>query len=45
MTSGSTVPDIALALNCPEWKVTHVIHRSCTRLSLGRRTWAAARAA
>ncbi|MEV0905507.1 hypothetical protein [Streptomyces hokutonensis] len=33
--------DIALALNCPERKVQHVIHRSCIRLSLGHRTWAA----
>ena len=45
LADGLSSEDIALALNCPERKVQHVIHRSCTRLSLGHRTWAAARAA
>ncbi|MEV0908002.1 hypothetical protein [Streptomyces hokutonensis] len=45
LADGLGAADIALALNCPERKVKHVIHRSCTTLSLGHRTWAAARAA
>ncbi|MEV8548006.1 LuxR C-terminal-related transcriptional regulator [Streptomyces sp. NPDC051572] len=45
LADGLSSEDIALTLNCPERKVKHVIHRSCTRLSLGHRTWAAARAA
>ncbi|MFI6551112.1 hypothetical protein ACIBO9_48580 [Streptomyces prunicolor] len=41
LAGGLSSEDIALALNRPERKVQHVIHRSCTRLSLGHRTWAA----
>jgi DNA-binding NarL/FixJ family response regulator len=43
LAEGLSSGDIALALNCPEQTVKHMIHRSCTGLGLHHRTWTAAR--
>lgn len=42
LAEGLNARDIALELSCSEWTIKHVLHRSCTRLSLRNRAQAVA---